>query len=475
MPSAKIDIDAIPDEQIDAALARAEGWKQKRRDENQLARFKPYPRQLEFLSSTSRETLLMAANQSGKTYCGGMAAAIHLTGRYPDWWRGHRFDKPVNMWACGVTGAAVRDVLQPILLGPPGRVGCGSIPKDAIVDIVNARGIPGLIDFITVKHISGGLSRLTFKSYEMSREAFQGASLHVAWADEECDPEIYMELLTRTNATNGVVYMTFTPLRGVSEVVRRFLHEKSDDRSVHQMIIDEAEHISAEKRAQIIASYPPHELEARTKGVPVLGSGRIFPIAESLIVCKPRDIPSHWVRIGGIDWGYQHPAAAVECAIDRDNDTFYVIRSFRAKEQTIIMFAAALRHWGRTLRYSWPADGKAETMVGAGVSLAQQMRDQGLALLPDHATDEQGSTSVWSGLTEMHDYMKSGRFKVFEGQNDWLEEFRLYHHKDGKVVALGDDLLAATRYAFVMRRYAQSQTGYRNFHREIQYDTRGWL
>jgi phage terminase large subunit-like protein len=435
------DIDSLPSDLAAATLKRLEAEQERRKDENQLARFRPYRRQREFLSSTTRETLLMAANQSGKTYTGAMAAAIHLTGRYP-----------------------------------PGRPGCGSIPKDCIVDIVNARGIPGLIDYVTVRHVSGGLSRLTVKSYEMSREAFQGASLHVVWADEESDPDIYMELLTRTNATGGIVYMTFTPLRGVSEVVRRFLHEKSDDRSVHTMIIDEAEHIDAEKRAQIIASYPPHELEARTKGVPVLGSGRIFPISESLIVCKPRDIPDHWARIAGVDWGFNHPAAAVECAIDRDTDTFYVLRSFRAKEQTAITFAAALRPWGRTLRIAWPADGKQATMVGAGVSLAQQMRDQGLALLPDPATDETGSTSVWSGLQGMLDYMKSGRFKVFDGQNDWLEEFRLYHQKDGKVVALGDDLMSATRYAFVSRRFAQSRAGHRNFNRRIEYpDNRGYV
>src|SRR6266705_2489056 len=107
-------IEGLSPDLATAALRRLETEQQRRKDENQLARFKPYPRQAEFLASTARETLLMAANQSGKTYCGGMAAAIHLTGRYPDWWVGHRFDKPVNMWACGVTGAAARDVLQPI-------------------------------------------------------------------------------------------------------------------------------------------------------------------------------------------------------------------------------------------------------------------------------------------------------------------------------------------------------------------------
>ena len=50
--------------------------------------------------------------------------------------------------------------------------------------------------------------------------------------------------------------------------------------------------------------------------------------------------------------------------------------------------------------------------------------------------------------------MQSGRFKVFKHHNDWWEEFRLYHRKDGKVVKEGDDLMCATRYALMMLRFA---------------------
>ena len=57
---------------------------------------------------------------------------------------------------------------------------------------------------------------------------------------------------------------------------------------------------------------------------------------------------------------------------------------------------------------------------------------------------------------DMLDRMKTGRFKVFSHLNDWFEEFRLYHRKDGKVVKLGDDLLTATRYALMMLRYADT-------------------
>ena len=86
-----------------------------------------------------------------------------------------------------------------------------------------------------------------------------------------------------------------------------------------------------EMKAQIIASYQPHEIEARTRGVPVMGSGRIFPVSRASIECEHRLIPDHWPRIGGMDFGWTHNFAAAELAIDRDMDTVYVIRTFRRK------------------------------------------------------------------------------------------------------------------------------------------------
>jgi hypothetical protein len=80
--------------------------------------------------------------------------------------------------------------------------------------------------------------------------------------------------------------------------VRRFLQERSDDRHVTSMTINDLEHYTEEEKQKIIASYPPHELEARTKGIPVLGSGRIFPVEESRIAIEHREFPCHWPRIG---------------------------------------------------------------------------------------------------------------------------------------------------------------------------------
>ena len=231
--------------------------------ENRLAHYRPYEKQSTFhaAGATHRERLLMAGNQLGKTLAGGFEVAMHATGRYPGWWHGRRFNRPIVAWAAGTTGETVRDTVQRVLIGRPGQHGTGAIPKDAIGELVSARRVADLLDTIRVRHISGDWSSIGLKSYLSGREKFQGETLDLVWFDEEPPADIYLEGLTRTNIGGNPVFMTFTPLLGVSEVVRRFLMEKSPDRHVTQMVIEDVDHYSREDRERIIASYPPHEVE----------------------------------------------------------------------------------------------------------------------------------------------------------------------------------------------------------------------
>jgi phage terminase large subunit-like protein len=461
--SLDIDIDNLPPEKAKAAIARLEAIKAQRAAENRLAHYVPYLKQRAFheAGAKHRERLLMCANRFGKTMCGSAELAFHLTGDYPEWWRGKRFDKPVRAWAAGVTAETTREVLQEKLIGPPFREaewGTGMIPKAAIAGVATSRGIPAAIDTVSVRHVSGGLSSLQFKSYERGREKWQGAALEVVYFDEEPDEHIFVEGLTRTNETGGIVFVCFTPLLGMSTVVQRFLSSGGaahPDRAVNCATIDDAPHFSAEDKRRIAASYAPHEREARVKGVPVLGSGRIFPVKEETLAIDHREFPKHWPRIGGLDFGYDHPAAAVELVWDRDTDTVYVSRTHRIRETSVVVFAAAIRPWGN-LPWAWPRDGRRETLEGAGIALAKQYQAQGLDMLFQHAQFEDGSVSVEAGLMDMLTRMESGRFKVLRHLTDWFEEFRLYHRKDGRVVKEGDDLMAATRYGVMMLRYART-------------------
>ncbi len=437
-------------------LKTAKAELERRTSENRLSHYKPYAKQRDFHGNGAgfRERLFMAGNQLGKTIAGGFEAAIHATGRYPEGWTGRRYEKPNVGWAAGITGETTRDTVQRVLLGRTGAHGTGAIPKDALVDVQSARGVPDLVDSITVKHASGGNSIIGLKSYEKGREKWQGETLDWVWFDEEPPADIYTEGLTRTNATGGMVWMTFTPLLGMSEVVRRFLMEPSPDRAVTTMTIDDAEHYTPEQREQIVASYPAHEREARAKGIPTLGSGRIFPVPEELIAEDLPAVPAHWPRIGGIDFGWDHPTAAVELAWDRDADVVHVLKAYRQREATPVFHAAALKPWG-DIPWAWPHDGLQHDK-GSGEQLAEQFRKQGLAMLSERATFQDGSNGVEAGLFEMLDRMQTGRWKVARHLTDWFDEFRLYHREDGKVVKEMDDLMSASRYAMMMLRFART-------------------
>lgn len=435
--------------------------KSKRKSENKLKDYKPYIKQKEFHAQIVRERLLMAGNQLGKTVAGAFEMAMHLTGLYPEWWTGRVFDNPIAAWAGSVSTLATRDTVQRLVCGRPGKLGSGSVPKSLIVDKKSAMGTPDLLDHIKVRHVTGGESILAFKSYEQGREKWQGETLDIVWFDEEPAQDIYTEGLTRTNATGGMTYMTFTPLLGMSDVVKRFLIDKPTGTGVTTMTIDDAEHYTQEQRDAIIASYPAHEREARTRGIPTLGSGRIFAIPDEMIAIDPIEIPAHWVQICGIDFGWDHPSAAVRLAWDRDDDVVYVTSAHRQREQTPLLFAATVKPWGDWLPWAWPHDGLQHDK-GSGQALAEQYAAQGLKMHSDKAThppadneaEGTGGNGVEAGLMDMLDRMQTGRFKVFRHLNDWFEEFRMYHRKDGKVVKTDDDLLSATRYANMMKRHA---------------------
>jgi phage terminase large subunit-like protein len=202
----------------------------RRKSRNKLAGYKPYSKQREFHDAglAHRERLFMAGNQLGKTVAGSMEWAIHLTGRYPEWWAGRRFEGPGRYWAAGETRVSTRDTIQKLLIGEPEKEeewGTGAIPGDDILDTYRAMGVANALDSVTVKHVSGGSSTLLFKAYEQGRGKWQGDTLNGVWFDEEPPLDIYTEGMTRTNATQGIVMLTFTPLKGMSDVVQMYLSD----------------------------------------------------------------------------------------------------------------------------------------------------------------------------------------------------------------------------------------------------------
>ncbi len=235
--------------------------------------FEPYAKQKLFFNAgkDKLERLLTAGNQQGKTHAGAFEATCHLTGLYPAWWAGKKFSGPTRGWICGETAQVVRDTQQRKLCGEAGVEelwGTGMIPKELFVgdQQVRNRNVGEGIDTLKIRHKSGGVSIARFKSYDQGRTKFQGETLHFVWLDEECPYDVYSEALARLTATRGILFNTFTSMKGDTIVTDRFTKEEHIDRTYIRMGLRDALHISPEEYQRQIEKFLPHEREARIWG-----------------------------------------------------------------------------------------------------------------------------------------------------------------------------------------------------------------
>ena len=448
--------------------------------ENRFSRidsYDPYPYQQKFHKSGSEanQRLLMAANRIGKSYCGSMEMSYHLTGLYPDWWRGRRFRQPIVGWAGGVSNETTRDIVQFELLGSPDdpeAFGSGTVPKKHIIKTERKPGVPNAKSVALIRHVSGGNSSLFFKAYEMGVEKWQGRSVDCIWLDEEPSRDIYSQAVTRTLDRKGLVYMTFTPENGMTETVASFMNNLKPGQSLNNATWDDASekvlsmkgvrgHLNEAVMEQILSSYSPHEREMRRYGRPSIGSGLVFPISEEKLMIDPITIPGHWPRICGIDFGFDHPTACVWLAWDRDEDEYYVYDCYRQAKASPAIHASVIRTRPNFIPISWPHDGNRRDSMG-NPGLADQYRSLGCNMLPFHFENppalgaKKGGNSIEEGIMALLQKMEADKFHVFSTLGDWWEEFRMYHRKEGKIVPLRDDLMSATRYGAMAMRFAVS-------------------
>ena len=422
-----------------------------------------YEPQLRFFAAGAKhhQRLLRGGNQVGKSFPCAYEAGLHMTGQYPKWWTGKRFNKPTRGWIVGPERTLVRDGPQKKLTAMQGEFGTGTVPLAVFAGKpIMVPGGTGSIDTMSVAHetdgAKDGLSTATFKSFEQGAEKMQSESVDWIWIDERCSEEIYSELVARTTATDGILFLSYTPLKGGGELTYRFLNEYSPDRIDIRIDAQEARHISAERRAQLEESYLPHEREARIHGIPQLGVARVFPFPlESLMrnFDPDKDIQSWAKWLVGIDFGYGHPFAASLCACVPEIDNFYVVDGFKMERGEALYHVKRIAAMCRGLRIpiAWPHDGLTHEK-GSGVELAEVYRRQGAPMLATHAENKGGGYHTEPAIEEMCGYMKRGAFYVASHLSEWAEEFLSYHrNEDYKIVKLRDDLLSATRYAFMMR------------------------
>lgn len=417
-----------------------------------------YPVHMEFFKAgaTYRQRLALAANRVGKTEgMGGYETTLHLTGRYPEWWTGKRFTKPVSWWIGGDTATTVRDIIQLKLLGTVGSFGTGLIPGDYLIDTSGKRGVPDAIENIYVKHVSGGRSVAQLKSYDQGREAWQGTEQHGVWLDEEPPMPIYSEALVRTMTTGGIVLNTYTPMNGMTDVTESFLSiDKPDSKFVCTATWNDVLHLDEATKLELWNSIPIHERDARAKGIPTIGVGKIYPFPLEEMLVDPFDIPKHWVKGYALDVGW-NKTAALWGALDRDSDTLYLYSEHYQGMGEPAVHASAIKGRGEMTGYIDPASQGGSQADGE--KLIQLYRNEGLKLaIADNAKE--------AGIFDVYQRMTSGRIKIFRTLVNLQKEIPLYHRDgNGSIVKKNDHLMDCMRYlvrATPLLTYASQKEGH---------------
>ena len=413
-----------------------------------------YQKHISFLNAGKEFTqrAFIAANRTGKTVTGAYEMACHLTGDYPDWWQGRVFEEPIKAWAASKSNSLTREVLQEELLGSIMEIGTGMIPKDSIIRTTKKPGVADAIEAVYVQHVTGGLSELVFKSYEQGRESFQGTKKQVIWLDEEpSDYGIFSECLTRTSGEEGkagIIFCTFTPLFGLSDVVMSFLPEgkfpeggidpNNPHKYVTQVSWDEVPHMSTKWKEEALKTYSAHEREARSKGIPSLGAGAIYPYLESDVLVDPFEIPIWWPRAFGLDVGWNR-TAAIWGALDPESNQIYLYSEHYVGQEVPAVHASAIKSRGDWI---WGAiDPRSDSRSQAdGTRLVDLYENEGLHLTP-------ADNTVEAGLYRINQLFASGQLKIFSNLSNWLTEYRVYRRdENGKVVKKNDHLMDAMRY-----------------------------
>lgn len=477
-----IDFSKIPDHlkaEIVELLVARENWKKYHRLED----FDPYPFQKRFYEASKhyKRRFLCAANRVGKSFSEAAEVTYHLTGLYPEWWEGHRFKYPILCWCVGITGDSTRKVLQKELFGTAmakdiTAIGTGALPKD-LIDFDTMERDGGRIMLAKIKHFDengthDGWSTVEFRSTQQGEQVLMGATVDYIWIDEEDafkSMEIYSQCVTRTATTGGLITITATPENGLTKLVDLFMKDKSGYLYFQNATWDDAPHLTDEVKKELLASIPEWQHEMRSRGLPMMGEGLIYDVAESEIAIDPIDIPSHWRRVCAIDVGIAHDTAAVWSAYDATSDTIYIYDCYHNKAGIPALHATAINARGNWIPVILPHDAD-NTERGSGKTVAQYYREAGVNVMMEtfyNPVDWDGKKHnfVEPGIIEMTQRMKTGRLKVFKTCGRFFEEMRRYHRKDGRIVKTFDDTMDAARYSVLSVKHrgiseGEGQAGY---------------
>jgi len=439
----------LTDDQLRQMLKTAKALDEKK-STSRIHDFKPYPKQLEYIECKDKSKALIAGNQIGKTSSMRYEETMHLTGDYPPDWRGLRYDHPVKTWIIGPNHNKVRDTVQFEMLGKPGRLGTGMIPKDRIHSLIKKAGTPEAVDIAYINHSSGGLSEVKFLSLQSELEQFMSDTIHRAAYDEPPTVQILNEVRIRLIVLDGHESFTMTPVGNNKAIAETII--ENPNTTVFKIAMDDAPWLTEEKIGRILADCEPWEREARRYGNLVGGTTAIFKYKQEDYTCESFEIPKHWPRMGGLDIGGNHPTGAVALAWDRDSGCIYIYQEAKitGDKANAPDVARALKPWGIQFATSHDAFNKS---FQTGKTVSDVFKDEGLRVFS-------AGRDPWARIEKVKSLMASGSFWIFKDKcPNLVKEFAAYRTKDDMktIFKHDEDLVDAATHAVQFYEKAEVQ------------------
>lgn len=394
-----------------------------------------YKKHLEFFEagSTYKERLFLAGNRIGKTMAGAFEVVLHCTGIYPDWWKGKRYSSPRSWWVVAESSEMSVKSVQKILLGNIDSPGTGLIPKHLIdfSTLPTVTKIGGGRPGVRIKHISGGYSSIDFKEIQQGQKSFTSATVSI-WVDEILTKPIYEEVQTRITMDDNIFIHTFTPILGYSDQLQSFFGNEgyrvgkiNDFKYCVSATLWDVPHIPELERQRLVESWAPYVREARSKGIPQLGEGQVFPYSEEMISIDAFPIPKHWKRLAGMDVGWR-AWAVCWFAINPDDNKIYCYSTYKAGEKTPLEHWTTLKTRGETIPFAAdPAShGRQQT---DGAIIFDQLQDFGMSI-------QNANNQREAGIYDIAELFIAGQLKIFSTERDLISEIlNLSRDKNGKI------------------------------------------
>ena len=453
---------------------------QRRHKEDKLKYYKPHPKQELFHKCCKRNRWALGGNRTGKTEVGAVEAVWYARGNHPY----KDIDRPMSGWVVSLTNEVQRDVAQQKILSylNPNWIKGIKMREGRADDYEN-----GVIDFILVESIHGGLSTIGFKSCDQGRERFQGTSKDWIWFDEEPPLEIYQECVMRTLDCQGHIWGTMTPLKGLTWVYDTIYLNEKDDPEVWYIAMswEDNPYLSAEEVQRLTLTLSDEELEARKHGRFVALSGLVYKeFKEDVHVIEPFPVPREWQDNISIDPGMDAPLCALFFAVDHDGTVFVVGEHYRSgwninQHMRAIEELAYELDWKRDVRdhLSCIMDAAADQhSLQNEKSVAEIFRECGMNV------NTNVNKSKWAGIQTVKQYLEpkphydeqrwaNGKPKllIFSTCTNLIKEIKSYRWKENPTggkeepIKKNDHAMDALRYYIMSRPEAHThQSTFRN-------------